>query len=61
MAAPFLAQDSFPGSGREDAVSPRIAGCLLSITACRGFDADERVYQPAAEMLRQLGYGTCIC
>ena len=23
-----------------------------------GFDADERVYQPAAEMLRQLGFGT---
>ncbi|HEX3411118.1 MAG TPA: GTP cyclohydrolase II, partial [Stellaceae bacterium] len=23
-----------------------------------GFDADERVYLPAAEMLRQLGFGT---
>jgi GTP cyclohydrolase II len=23
-----------------------------------GFDADERIYQPAAEMLRQLGFGT---
>ena len=26
-----------------------------------GFDADERIYLPAAEMLRQLGFPRCGC